>query len=84
MKTVPAVSISSGEEKPQARLGSQVWGNDGRRYIYLQAETAMTPSSKCVAKPTFFAALNSTGNYTSPPTDMLVGDHGWYSYPIPL
>ena len=63
-----------------ARLGSQVWGSNGRRYVYAQAGGAIPASTTaCSVNTTTFAATSSGGSYTSPATAMATGDRGWFS-----
>jgi hypothetical protein len=63
-----------------ARIGEQRWGSNGRRYVYAQANGAITASTAvCTVNATTFLATNSGGSYTSPPQTMAVGDRGWFS-----
>ena len=73
------VGPSSGaEDAPQ--LGTQVWGSDGKRYVYGQANASITASTTaCTVNATTFLVTASGGSYTSPATNMVSGDRGWFS-----
>ena len=72
------VGPSQGEDAPQ--LGAQVWGSDGRRYVYAQADGTIAASdADCAVNVTTFIASASGGSYRSPATAMAVGDRGWFS-----
>lgn len=75
-----AADIASGAQRGFARLGTQVWGSDGKLYVYAQANAAITASTAvCTVSPTTFLATASAGSYTSPATTMASGDLGWFS-----
>jgi len=62
------------------RLGSQVWGSDGKRYVYAQANASISASTTaCTVNATTFLATGSGGSYTSPPVAMVSGDQGWFA-----
>lgn len=62
------------------RLGSQVWGSDGKRYVYAQAGGAISASTTAASiNTTTFIATSSGGSYTSPPVAMATGDQGWFA-----
>lgn len=74
--------IDSADTKRRSghRLGAQVWGSDGKRYVYAQAGAAITASLATVAiNTTTFIAAATGGTYTSPPIAMAAGDRGWFS-----
>lgn len=63
-----------------AALGTQVWGSDGKQYVYAQAGGAIPASTAvCTVNASTFAATSSGGSYTSPATDMVSGDYGWFA-----
>jgi hypothetical protein len=65
---------------PNARLGQQVWGNDGKLYVYGQASGSIPASTTaCTVSATTFLATSSGGSYTSPATAMSTGDRAWFS-----
>jgi hypothetical protein len=77
---IPTADLTSGAQKAAARLGTQVWGSDGKLYVYGQANGAITASTAvCTVSPTTFLVTNSAGSYTSPATTMQAGDQGWFS-----
>lgn len=62
------------------RLGSQVWGSDGKRYVYAQAGAAIAASTAVAAvNATTFIAAATGGTYASPPVAMANGDQGWFA-----
>lgn len=74
-----AADIAAGK-LADARLGDQVWGSDGKRYVYAQANASITASdTDCTVNATTFLATASGGSYTSPATNMSSGDRGWFS-----
>lgn len=78
--TVLATDLASGAAKPMARLGSQVWGSDGKLYVYGQANASIPASTAvCTVSPTTFLVTASGGAYTSPATAMVTGDQAWFS-----
>lgn len=75
-----ATDLASGADKPQARLGSQIWGSDGKRYVYAQANASISASTAvATVSPTTFLATATGGAYTSPATAMVTGDQGWFA-----
>jgi len=77
---IPTADLTSGAQRPAAKLGTQVWGSDGKLYVYGQANAAITASTAvCTVSPTTFLVTASGGAYTSPATTMASGDQGWFS-----
>ena len=71
-------STSGAEDAPQ--LGTQVFGSNGRIYVYAQANAVITASTAvCTVNATTFLATASGGAYTSPAVAMDSGDRGWFS-----
>jgi hypothetical protein len=69
---------SGAEDAPQ--LGTQVFGSDGRRYVYAQANATITAATAvCTVNATTFLATASGGAYRSPAVAMATGDRGWFS-----
>ena len=61
-------------------LGNEVFGSDGKRYVFAKANASITASTAvCTVNATTFLATASGGSYTSPATDMVSGDYGWFS-----
>ncbi len=81
LKTISLTAdLTSGALRPGARLGQQVFGNDGKLYVYAQANASITASTAvCTVNATTFLATASGGAYTSPATNMSTGDQGWFS-----
>jgi len=74
-----AADIAAGKVV-DAAIGSQVFGSDGKLYVYAQANAAITASTAvCTVNATTFLATASGGAYTSPATTMASGDRAWFS-----
>ena len=72
-----AADIAAGKVV-DAQLGTQVWGSDGKRYVYAQAGGSISASTAvCTVNASTFAATASGGSYTSPAFAMATGDRGW-------
>ena len=79
VNTTTAVQITAGAPVNQL-LGVQVWGSDGKRYVFAKANATITASTAvCTVSATTFLATASGGSYTSPATGMVTGDYGWFS-----
>lgn len=77
--TILAADIAAGEVT-DAALGTQVFGSDGKLYVYGQANAAITASTAvCTVNATTFLVTASGGAYTSPAVAMASGDRGWFS-----
>jgi len=75
-----AADIASGAARPMARLGDEVWGSDGKRYVYVKSGGTLSASTgSCTVNTTTFAITATGGSYTTPPKDMVSGDYGWAS-----
>jgi hypothetical protein len=74
-----AADIAAGKVT-DARLGSQVFGSNGRIYVYAQANAVIAASdADCTVNATTFLATASGGSYLSPAVAMASGDRGWFS-----
>ena len=61
-------------------LGAEVFGSDGRRYVWAKAGAAITASTTtCSINASTFVATASAGTYLAPATAMASGDYGWFS-----
>ena len=80
VNTVTAVQITAGYPV-NALLGAQVWGSDGKRYVFAKANASFAASASAqINASTFVATAYSSGTtYTSPATTMVTGDYGWFS-----
>jgi len=78
--TVLASDISSGAVTVPHKIGTQVWGSDGKRYVFSEANASITASTAvCTVSATTFLATASGGSYLSPATNMTTGDYGWFA-----
>ena len=74
-----AADIAAGKVV-DAQLGTQVFGSDGRLYVYVQASEAIPASTAvCTVNATTFLATATAGSYRSPAFAMASGDRGWFS-----
>lgn len=65
---------------PRFKLGTQVWGNDGKLYVYAKASGSITASTAvCTVNASTFAASSSGGSYTSPAVNLVANDCAWFS-----
>lgn len=73
-------ALSGGNGKAAAnKLGTQTWGDDGKLYVYAQANAAIPASTAvCTVSPTTFLVTATGGAYTSPAVAMVSGDQGWF------
>lgn len=79
VNTVLAADIASGARTIPGRLGDQVWGSDGKRYVLAQASGSIAASTAtCTVNASTFQASGTGGTYTSPATAMSAGDYGWF------
>jgi hypothetical protein len=77
--TAADIAANTGAEDAPA-LGTQVFGSDGRRYVYAQANASITASTAvCTVNATTFLATASGGSYRSPAVAMSTGDRGFFS-----
>ena len=78
VNTVTAVQITAGYPV-NALLGTQVWGSDGKRYVFAKANATITaPNTACTVSASTFLVTASGGAYTAP-ASMVTGDYGWFS-----
>ena len=61
-------------------LGAQVFGSDGKVYVFAQANASIPASTAtCTVNATTFLVTATGGSYTSPATAMTSGQYGWFS-----
>jgi hypothetical protein len=61
-------------------LGVQTFANDGLRYVWAVAGSAITAATTtCSINASTFVATGSAGTYLSPAVAMASGDYGWFS-----
>lgn len=74
-----AAQLAAGQTG-DARLGSQIFGSNGRLYVYSQAGGAIPASTAvCTVNATTFAATATGGSYLSPAVALATGDRAWLS-----
>lgn len=73
-------SNSAGTEIPTfGPLGTQVFGSDGKRYVFAKAGAAISAStSVCDINTTTFVVAASGGAYTSPTVAVASGEYAWF------
>jgi len=60
-------------------LGTQVFGSDGKRYVFAKAGAAISAStSVCDINTTTFVVAASGGAYTSPTVAVASGEYAWF------
>jgi hypothetical protein len=78
--TILGTDISSGARTVPFAIGTQVFGSDGKRYVFAKANASISASTAvCTVNASTFLATASGGSYTSPATAMSSGDYGWFS-----
>lgn len=79
IKTAAELSQTGSAKPGDNKLGQQVWGDDGKLYVYAQANASIAASTAvATVNATTFLATASGGSYTSPATAMATGDRGWF------
>lgn len=74
-----AADIAAGKVV-DARLGSVVFGSDGRLYVYAQANASIPASTAvCTVNASTFLVTASGGSYRSPAFALATGDRAWFS-----
>lgn len=73
-------ALSGGNGKAAAaKLGQLSWGDDGKQYVYAQANASIPASTAvCTVSPTTFLVTASGGAYSSPAFAMVSGDQAWF------
>lgn len=63
----------------QGPLGAEVFGSDGKRYVFAKANATISASTTtCTVNTTTFLVTATAGSYTSPPVDLVAGDYAWF------
>ena len=62
-------------------LGTQVFGSDGKRYVFAQAGTTVSATTaSCIVNPsTFVVTTGTAGSYLSPAVALASGDYAWFA-----
>ena len=77
---VTAAAITAGQQVANQLLGVQVWGSDGKRYVFAKANATIAASTAvCDINTTTFLVAATGGTYLSPAYGMVTGDFGWFS-----
>jgi len=72
-------TVTSGNLPSFGPLGAETFANDGKRYVYAQAGSAITASTTtCAINASTFVATGAAGSYSSPAVAMASGDYGWF------
>lgn len=76
---VLGTDLTAGNVRPSAKLGSEVFGSDGKLYVYGQANASITGATAvCTVNAGTFLVTASGGAYTSPAANMVSGDQAWF------
>jgi len=60
-------------------LGTQVFGSDGKRYVFAKAGATISASTTvCDINTTTFVVAATGGTYTSPTVALASGDYAWF------
>ena len=60
-------------------LGNEVFGSDGKRYVFAKAGNDFTASQTlCSIRASTFVATSTGGAYIAPPVALLTGQYGWF------
>lgn len=78
--TETAADIAAGASNGRShKLGSQILGTDGKRYVYAQAGAAIAADTAvATVDATTFIATATGGSYKSPAVALATGDRGWF------
>lgn len=75
-----AANVGAGGSEDAPQLGTQVFGSNGKLYVYGQANASISASTAvCTVNASTFLVTASGGAYTSPAYAMVSGDRGWFS-----
>lgn len=75
-----AADVGAGGSEDAPQLGTQVFGSDGKRYVYAQANAVISASTAvCDINTTTFLVAASGGTYLSPAVALASGDRAWFS-----
>jgi len=78
--TVAELATTGGTAPQFGPLGAEVFGSDGRRYVWAKANATITASTTtCTIDATTFLVTATGGSYKSPAVAMASGDYGWFS-----
>ena len=79
-QTVAELALNGTTAPTFGPTGAEVFGSDGRRYVWAVAGAAITASTAtCSINASTFVATASAGTYLAPAVAMASGDYGWFS-----
>ena len=79
IQTVAEQATNGGTVPTFGPLGAEVFGSDGRRYVWAIAAATIAPSTTvCDINTTAFTVAATGGAYISPAVSMVAGDYGWF------
>ena len=78
--TVAELATTGGTAPQFGPTGAEVFGSDGRRYVFARAGATITGTTGvCAINSTTFVVAATGGSYLSPAVSMGSGDYGWFS-----
>ena len=78
--TVAEIATTGGTAPQFGPTGAEVFGSDGRRYVFAKAGATITGTTGvCAINSTTFVVAATGGSYLSPAVAMGSGDYGWFS-----
>jgi hypothetical protein len=78
--TVAEIALTGGTAPQFGPTGAEVFGSDGRRYVWAKAGATITATTGvCSINSTTFVVAATGGSYLSPAVAMGSGDYGWFS-----
>jgi hypothetical protein len=73
------VDINRVDTDPAFVKGMQVWGSDGKRYVYAVAGATISANTAvCSVNASTLTATASGGSYASPAVDVPSGSYAWF------
>ena len=78
---VTAAAITAGQQVANQLLGVQVFGSDGKRYVFAKVGTGGLSASatSVTVNATTFVATATGGSYVAPGYATVIGDYCWLS-----
>lgn len=73
------VDLGRVDTDPAFKTGTQVFGSDGKRYVYAVAGATISASTAvCAIDPATLVATASGGSYASPAVSVPSGSYAWF------
>jgi len=77
---VKATDLALNANAQTMKLGTQVWGDDGKLYVLGQANASIAANTAvCTVNATTFLVTATGGAYLSPTVALVTGDRAWFS-----